>query len=222
MVTNNETPREYAVLLPFAPDQVPAHMDLWGNVNRWSSSASILIFGALFSFAMFVMLWASVIAKYRYGGKIGAIASLFLVPFYFLYLFILLGITSATPYTTNIYAGINWDFGKVVTGLCALGLTVLGVLAHMAKPTGTMGIRNRWTLASSEVWDYTHGEARLALVVGGGLNYLILAGPPIPALGRVSLSCLVSLILYGYLRYKSNRKYQTVVQDRNPENGVLL
>lgn len=231
-----KTPREYAVLLyfavapfafswvllRFAPDQVPAHMDLWGNVNRWSSSASILTFGALFSFVMFLMLWASVIARYRYGGNIGAISSLFLLPFYFLYLLILLGITSATPYTTNIYGGINWDFGKVFAGLCVLGFTVLSVLAHMAKPHGTKGIRNRWTLASSEVWDYTHGEARLALVVAGGLNYLILAIPPISALGRVTLSCLVSLILYVYLMYKSNRKYQAVLEDRNPENGVLL
>ena len=229
MVTRNETPREYAVLLyfavapfalswallRFAPDRVPAHMDLWGNVNRWSSSASILTFGGLFSFVMFVMLWASVIAKYRYGGIIGAISSLFLLPFYFLYLFILLGITSATPDTTNIYAGISWDFGKVFAGLCVLGFTVLGVLAHMAKPTGTMGIRNCWALASREVWDYTHGEARFPLVLAGGLNYLILASPPISALGRVTLSCLISLILYVYLMYKSNRKYQAVMLQKD-------
>ena len=224
-----KTPREYAVLiyfavmpfvfsfvlLRFAPDQVPAHMDLWGNVNRWSSSASILTFGALFSFVMFLMLWASVVAKYRYGGKIGAISSLLLLPFHFLYLFILLGITSATPYTANIYAGIKWDFGKVFAGICVLGFTVLGVLAHMAKPTGAMGIRNCWTLASRDVWDYSHGEARLPLVVAGGLNYLILASPPISALGRVALSCLTSLILYVYLMYKSNRKYQAVVLQKD-------
>ncbi len=95
-------------------------------------------------------------------------------------------------------------------GLCVLGFTVLGVLAHMAKPTGTMGIRNCWTLASREVWDYTHSEARLPLVVSGGLNYLILASSPISALVRVTLSCLISLILYVYLMYKSNRKYQAV------------
>ena len=114
-------------------------------------------------------------------------------------------------FRSNIYAGINWDLGKVFAGLCVLGFTVLGVLAHMAKPTGTMGIRNPWTLASTEVWDYTHGEARLPLVVVGGLNYLILASPPISVLGRVTLSCLVSLILYVYLMYKSNRKYRDVV-----------
>jgi hypothetical protein len=183
-------------------------MDLWGNVNRWSSGADLVATGAMLSFVLAIVLWASVIAGYRHGGLWGEITSLLVIPFYFLWLLILLGSISATPETVNIYADIRWDFGRVFAAILALAFTIYGVVAHLSRPSWPVGVQNRWTLSSPEVWQYVHAHARLPLVVAGGLHYLILAHPLVTGVGRVLLSSLVVSMVIWYLSAISKRRYE--------------
>jgi len=199
-------------LLYFMPAQVPSHMDLVGNINRWGGSRGGWLFvGVCFSYLTLVAWFA--------GKKIGGVVTtISIAVMLFLNLYwamMLLGIMYVTPGATNIYA-FEWDMGMRVVGTLVPIFTLGGMVIHRAEPNWLFGLRTSWTLKSKEVWVYTHRLSRLPFLIVGGGNYLILAIPPIPELVRMMLSFSVTLILFAYLLYKSYQRYQAVI------NGVDL
>lgn len=200
-------------LLYFMPAQVPGHMDLLGNINRWGGSRGGWLFvGFLFSYLTLVAWFAGK----KFGGVVSIISSAAMLFLYLHWALMLLGIMYVTPGATNIYA-LEWDLGKRAVGTLVPIFTLYGMVIHKAKPNWLVGLRTSWTLKSEEVWVYTHRLSRLPFLIVGGCNYLILAIPPIPELVRLVLSFSVTLILFAYLLCKSYEKYQVVI-NRQP-NG---
>lgn len=200
-------------LLYFIPAQVPRHMDLLGNINRWGGSRGGWLFvGVCFSYLTLV---AWFVGK-KFGGVVSIISSAVMLFLYLHWALMLLGIVYVTPGATNIYA-LEWDLGKRAVGTLVPIFTLCGMLIHRAKPNWLLGLRTSWTMKSEEVWVYTHRLSGLPFLIAGGCNYLIIAIPPIPELVRPILSFSLALILFAYLLYKSYEKNQVVI-NRQP-NG---
>ena len=101
-----------------------------------------------------------------------------------------------------------WDPGKSFVALFIPLFTLSGLFIHHVKPNSILGIRSRWTLESEEVWNHTHKKARMPFLVASGLNYLILAIPPLSTVSRLAASSTVAILLFVYLFYESYLEYQ--------------
>ncbi|MBS3873669.1 MAG: SdpI family protein [Firmicutes bacterium] len=201
------TPLVYVLLLLyFMPDRVPMHMDIRGNITRWWGKENMIIIGAVLSLLIAGIAWSysrdNVMGKAR---PVISIAAIIFVYAHFLQL--LLRMMYVTPNAMNARL-VGLDASQYFV-LFFIPLYILcGLFIHKLKPNWVVGIRSRWTLQSKEVWDYTHRKARLPFLIASGLNYLILAIPPLTADSRLIASGLVTVLLLLYLFYESYREHQ--------------
>ncbi len=202
------TPIVYVLLLlSFMPERVPMHMDMWGNITRWWNRGNMLLLGLIFS-----ALISLAIRSIKRGRSVGSngYSAFYTVVLLFVYgqfLLLLLRAMYVFPDATSSSI-VEWDPSKSFVAFFIPLYILCGLFIHKVKPNWVLGIRNRWTLQSEEVWNYTHSKARLPFLIASGLCYLILAIPPIPAGSRLVASCLVTVLLVLYLFYESYAAYQ--------------
>ena len=184
-------PRAYLIMAPtvfatalyrYAPERIPAHMSLLGNVNRWTGRADMIALSIMISFICAVLVWAALIAKYRHGVLLERIVLMLPVAICSLWMVMLLGMASAGPETTNIYADIDWGAGRVIAALLWLGFTLTGLMV----------------------------DGGSVALVGAASLYLVLTIPSIPDFVRGGLSVLLAFSVYAYAsgryRYQSGKE----------------
>lgn len=185
---------------PTAPDKVPVHWNLAGEVDRYGGKAEGLLILPGMALLIYVLLralprldprrenYARFAGSYT-AMRLGILGLLFAID----------GVMLLT------LRGVAVDVGLVVGGLVGLLLVGLGMLLPRFQPNWFAGIRTPWTLSSDRVWQQTHALGGKLFVVMGLL--VILAGlSKAPwvfglAMGSVVLGSL-GLVVYSYLLWR--------------------
>ncbi len=190
---------------PFAPDRLPVHWNLQGEVDGYAGKATGLLLVPAITLGIYLLLlWLPRIdpryANYvRFEGTYLAIRVTLVM-----FLTLLYGATLLAAFGQPIDVGLVISLG--VGGL----FVVLGSLVHRLQPNWFVGIRTPWTLSSDLAWKKTHR-------VGGWL--FLLLGPMVAAIGVVRAGWylavtlvvggvgLAGLVVYSYWVYRHDPRW---------------
>jgi len=191
-----------AVAWPQAPDQIPVHWGITGEVDRYGGKLEGLFLLPVLTVGLYLLLFFlpridPKRANYEKFADVYRIIRTLLVVF----MAALHGIVIAMTFGSTI------DVGMSVMVMVGLLLAVLGNYFGKLKPTWFVGIRTPWTLTSELSWIKTH---RLGgkFFVGFGL-LLALAGIVgqewlfLVVMGAFLLS-IIYLVIYSYQVWKSD------------------
>lgn len=148
--------------LPTAPERIPMHWGLKGEVDRYGGRLEgLFALPALAVFVYLLMLFLPRIdpgrANYeRFAGAYYALRVAVLLIFAVLY-----GVTHL------IIRGVQIDMPKVVGLMVGALFFLLGNLLGKIRPNWFVGVRTPWTLSSKRSWTRTHRLAGWVFILGG-------------------------------------------------------
>lgn len=192
-------------IMPMLPDQIPAHYNIYGEVDRWGSKWEIFILPIISIFVCGIFYPIMMLQMKEQPQKNNAIAInivLLSLPLVFFILFLFFTFTSIQQ-VDNI---ADIPIMKVMSTIIAVSFAVLGWVMPKTKMNVAFGIRTPWTLRNEEVWEKTHqfgGKlmfiggvclAIICLLVSNVLSFIVL-------LVGILLICII-LMIYSYKVYK--------------------
>lgn len=151
-----------AVSWSTAPDRIPVHWGMTGQVDRYGGRFEGLLALPLLGVAIyFLMLFLPRIdpgrANYaRFGGAYYAIRASVMVVFAVIY-----GVTHL------VIRGVKVDMPAVVGLLVGALFFLMGNLLGKIRPNWFVGVRTPWTLSSKRAWTRTHRLAGWVFILGG-------------------------------------------------------
>lgn len=191
-----------AIAWPGAPDSIPVHWDISGQVDGYGGKFEGLLLLPLMTIGIYLMLLFipridPKRANYdRFGNVYRVIRTLLVV-----FMALLYGVIIA------FINGISIDVGRVIPVMVGILLAVLGNYFGKLKPTWFVGIRTPWTLTSELSWTKTHKLGGKLFVVFGillalagilGQNWLFLV------IMGLFLASIVFLLAFSYRIWKSD------------------
>ncbi len=201
-----------ALSWPSAPDMVPVHWNLTGEVDRFGGKAEGLLVLPLAASGIYVLMIALPRidpgrANYpRFAGAYTAIR------------------ISAVALMAVFYSLTHlWIRGHQVEAATAAPVAVggffvvLGSLLRRVKPNWFVGIRTPWTLSSRKSWSKTHeagGWVFVALGIGLIAAGVLRAGWASTGMVAALLAGVVFLVVYSYLVWRG-------ADDKVPPAGGL-
>jgi len=201
-----------AVSWSTAPDRIPVHWGMTGEVDRYGGRLEGLVaIPALGALVYLLMLFLPRIdpgrANYaRFGGAYYTVRAAVLVIFAVLY-----GVTHL------IIRGVQVDMPQVVGLVVGAMFFLFGNLLGKIRPNWFVGVRTPWTLSSKRAWTKTHRLAGWVFIVGG---IAVMAAGVLQNAVAVGLATGVLLVglagatVYSYLVWRTD-------PDRVPPAGTL-
>lgn len=183
-----------ALFLSVAPDQIPVHFNLQGQVDRMGSKFESLIGPVIGLLNGLILLGAA-----HFSGKQGKIAqqkmllniAIGTLGFFTLLSFI---IDVLTLQVMQGGGAITQDLLRWVGGALSALLFYLGMLLPTMERNRWIGIRTPWTLRSDRVWKKTQRVGGGMMVVAGVVSMIISLFAPLSwVLPALTLSALLSL-----------------------------
>lgn len=153
-------------VIPILPDQIPAHYDINGEVDRWGSKWETLILPAisLVVCSFFYPFMMMQLKDQQHKGNVMAMnITLLLLPTVFFVVFLFLTITSLQ----GVEDISKFPIMQVFCSVIALFFAALGFVLPNVKSNQLFGIRTTWTLKNEEVWEKTHKFSGKLFIVGG-------------------------------------------------------
>lgn len=153
-------------IFPSLPEQVPAHYNVFGEVDRWGSKweifiipiTSVLLCGIFYPLMMLQMKKEKN-SRHERALKI----ALLLLPVTLLLTFIMMSVVSFQS-IENIN---ELPFIKIIVIVTSLMFSALGFVIPNIKMNGWFGIRTPRTMSNEEVWRKTHIFGGKVWVIGG-------------------------------------------------------
>lgn len=198
------------VLLPFLPDQIPAHYGIDGEVDRWGSKYETFIFPAITVIFGFIILlitkYASKQEKSRGNNKkiginLGIMLLLFfnILFFYFLY---------ADFNRVENLSTMPINIQQLSFILLGVIIIILGIMMPKLEMNSMIGLRTSWSMKNEITWKKSQQFGGKSFIIVGLLMMMI------NLLVHSSISIILSLvILIGslpfdiYYTYKMAKKY---------------
>ncbi len=160
------------LVLPGLPEEIPAHYGFSGEVDRWGSKYTALLFPAItlvFGGVMLLVAWLS--GRQEKAGTnnvritlVSGILCLVLfnvLTYYFLY-------TSAAQ-VTDIFA-MAVDLGQVLGVFFGILLIVCGNLMPKLRRNSLAGLRTPWSMSSEDAWKRSQRFGGISFMLAGGIT----------------------------------------------------
>ncbi len=191
-----------AALWPIAPDRIPVHWNVAGDVDRYGGKVEGLLLLPLIAAALYpLMLLLPRIdpgrANYATFAKVYTLIRL-----------------SIIAVLAVVYAGIllvafgyNVDMGLLVSLAVGLLFCVLGNVMGKIRPNWFAGVRTPWTLSSRDSWNKTHRLAgRLFVVIGCSvIAYgFFQNGWMLAVVLGMSAAMLLWVVIYSYVIWRND------------------
>ena len=140
------------VFLALAPDRIPAHYDIAGNIDRWGSKYEYLIM-PFFTTLMGVFMLAMAhneIKKDRDSNArtVGVLGIVVLVMFDLMWLFFI----GKAVNPDTMQAGLAELGGKTILILLMASLIPVGNIMPKISRNGALGLRTKWSMADDVCW----------------------------------------------------------------------
>jgi uncharacterized membrane protein len=167
------------LLLRIVPDEIPAHYDAMGNIDRWGSKYELLILPLMI--IVFQVLWMLVlhsfkkkqttsldektIAEAKQNEKvIGIVAIGTLVLFTALHFFLMISAMISVRDELQTLAFDVWMIFSIFMGVFFI---VIGNVLPKTKRNSVVGLRTKWSMASDETWSKTNRFGGYAMMLIG-------------------------------------------------------
>ena len=191
-----------AIVWPLAPDRLPVHWNLAGEVDRYGGRFEGLALLPALALGLYCLLRSLPRldpGRANYALFEGAYATIRLAT---------LGVLAAFHGVVILAAlGRTVDMGRLVPILVGALLVVQGGLLGKVRPTWFVGIRTPWTLSSKRSWGKTHRLGGwlfiadgLLLIAAGVARSELLVGAAFAAIG----ASLLALWVYSYLVWRDD------------------
>ena len=177
------------VFLTLAPDQVPAHYNIRGEVDRWGSKYEFLImpFTNLL-FAAF-MVWLA-----RREGKkgrdmneriVGIVNIVVLIQFNIMW-----AIFMWKAVDLENLGGLDDLTSRLILMLLAVSLIPMGNIMPKAQRNSIFGLRTKWSMANDHCWQQSQRIGGFIMVAAGVVGTILTALLPV-TWGGVAITVLL-------------------------------
>lgn len=191
-----------ALTWPTAPERIPIHWDLHGDVNGYGGKFEGLLLLpviALGIYLLFLVLPRLDPLHRNYAGFAGVFT---------LFRFTILFFLAAVEGIIHLWIrGHTVPIPVLLPILVGALFLVLGVVLGKLLPNWFMGIRTPWTLMSKRSWIKTHQAARWVFSIAG---VIMIVGGLLES-GRVLIGAIVfvavgvlTLVIYSYLLWRDD------------------
>ena len=201
-----------AITWPTAPDRIPVHWNVYGQVDRYGGKVEGLLVIPLLTLGIyFLLLFMPRIdpgrANYqRFAGaySIIRIATTALLA-------VIYGVTNLS------IRGYRIDMSIVVSLAVGAILIVIGNLMGKIRPNWFVGIRTPWTISSKVSWTKTHRLGGWLFIVMG-LAFIAAGIARSPwtfiAAAAIAIGSVIWMLVYSYLVWRDD-------PDKLPPAGTL-
>ena len=202
-----------AAAVCFAPDKVPMHYNIAGEVDRWGSRWELLTYPLMPLLVRFVMSGLSrLVAKDRNAGKYAALMANSTIAVIALFdaLAVYSICTSAIPGIEMDIDAVNdriWQISMFFTGL---SLIPAGYGMRDIPYNKNIGVKTTWSLANEESWRLSQRFGCYSFIAAGAaISILSLVIPgyrcALAALAVIAIMSVV-LITYTYAAYRKSTR----------------
>lgn len=181
------------IALQFLPEQIPAHYNFDGQVDRWGSKYETLTFPVVTVTMGCIMLGiAKYSAKHEESGKNNEKTC------------IIAGIVSLVIFNAMtgffLYADFNGvenlsseeiDFNRISFGILGIGMIILGNVSPKLRMNSLIGLRTSWSMKNETTWKKSQRFGGISLIVGGAVMIVI----SLLTQGTVCLLCAMGVIV---------------------------
>ena len=207
---------ETVVFLILSPDQIPAHYNFAGEVDRIGSKYENLLWpGFAIGMGVFFLLMARVPRKKgeKTNEKILLIAGICTLVFFTLLGFYFM--LKALKYVPTDAPQVSYDD---VTRFVSIGvgvvLVVLGNSMPKLRRNALFGLRTKWSMANDAVWQKSQRFGGITSVIAGSV--LIITALFIPGIWNVVVMTIV-IVLWITLCIVASHKYYLENQDKKDD-----
>ncbi len=191
-----------AILWPGAPDSLPLHFDLNGNVDRMGGKLEGLFAVPVVALAVYALL--------RFVPRLDPARAnypSFATPYAVIRIAVLIMLAVVDLVILLPLVGVPVNRGVVIRLIGGSLLIVLGAVMGKIRPNWFVGIRTPWTLTSKESWVKTHRLGGWVFILVGLVFIVTFPLPPVPGtvLSVVIFAIsLVWLVVYSYLVWQKD------------------
>ena len=193
--------------LPFLPEQVPAHYNFEGEVDRFGSKYETLIFPVFTILMGLFMLWMA-----KIGAKDGEKNE---KTVFYTGMGISVWFTVMHCYTlfmdfknaANLY-DFEFDINQIFCILLGTGMAVMGCFMPKLKKNSLIGLRTSWSMKNDITWEKSQLFGGISFIICGAL--MIVAGLFLEELAAmfVALGLIVAdTVICVIYSYKIAKKY---------------
>lgn len=199
-----------AVCLFFLPEQIPAHYNINGEVNRWGSKYETLIFPVFCIVVGLIMLAAARYYEKRGGAGAGNANACVITGIGCLVLF-----NAMTAYylcadfkSVEQLDAMPIDIGRLTFGILGAVMIIAGGLMPEIKMNSLMGLRTPWSMKNETVWRKSQKFGGMSFIAGGILMIILCVPFKGTALILSGIGVLLAILVVDVLyTYKIARKY---------------
>lgn len=198
------------LFLTLAPDQIPAHYNAQGEVDRWGSKYEYLIFSGIdLIFGALMLLTARYEGKKGRGSNekiVGIVTVWVLLMFNALWIFFM---AKAIDPDTAV-EGLGSFAAKGIGMMLMVLFIVFGNIIPKVRRNSYIGLRTKWSMANDTCWQKSQRLGGYAMVLSGMIGIVLVALVPEQwmvwiMLGIVGVMLIVTL-LGSYLIYRKERE----------------
>ena len=198
------------VFMTLAPDLIPVHYDLQGNIDRWGSKYEFLILPvltALFGGVMTLIGRSEGRKGQEMNEKVIAILSIWvLILFNIIWSFFMW-----KGFQGDDLIDISWDLATKVFFVILIGLFIpLGNMMPKVRRNGVLGLRTKWSMANDACWQRSQRFGGFLMVFTGFVGVAAVSIAPVSWGGYIMLGLILVMTLGGvtgtYLIYRKEHK----------------
>lgn len=199
-------------VLRFLPDELPAHYDFEGNIDRWGSKYEELIFPIII--LVLTLFWQLFIRYYakksrtaksekealeaKSNGKIIWITAICMAIVFGIMHFVFM--YSACVEVSGDMTKSAFDSFMIINVLFGLMLIVIGNYLPRAKQNGLVGLRTSKTMSDEEVWKKANRFAGKLFMIAGLLVIIesLVIGGIVSTMIMVGILLVVAIVSAAY------------------------
>lgn len=202
-----------ALLLPLMPQQIPAHYNLSGQIDRWGSPLELLLVPLLILAAGLLMRHLVIPRLMRQNPNNSPQALTAVLCCVLLMANLLNGVMLFSALSSDSFADPGEAFICIVNVLMGLMLILLGNFMPKVKRNGAFGLRTKWSMANDTCWNLCQRMGGLSLMVTGALIVLgALLLPPAYSTAALLVLLLLDAVfstVYSYQVYQKHGRSST-------------
>ncbi len=151
-----------AVTWPTAPERIPVHWNIHGEVDRWGGRFEGLFLLPLIALGVWALMRFLPLAD---PGR--ASYALFAFPYLVIRATVIAFLLAIDVVVHLTIRGYTVDMGRVVPAAVGVLFVVIGAFMGKIRPNWFVGVRTPWTLSSKTSWTRTHRLAGKLFVLAG-------------------------------------------------------
>ena len=192
-----------AVLMLFMPEQIPAHYNAAGAVDRMGSKYESLLWPVTTAFMGGFFLLMTMFVKTASEKKVLHIVGIVMELF-----FLTLGgyfMVKSIVYDPSLAASdMNADIGRIAGIAIGIVLIILGNFMPKISRNKLFGLRTKWTLSNDTVWQKSNRFCGICGVVCG--LFIVLTAAFLPA-SAVLIACILLFAAWVVLSVLASYRY---------------